>query len=593
MDEHRPVKPRYPLAFPPDEASSWRRIRRYAVPRRMIEQATARRLAGDWGGACAAAHVGCTVDLAEVAAGSGAETAARLADDLRHLAPDLVRWHLPRYLRGRTTLRPGQRVLLASYGAPGDGPHLYVTSVKMIDGPQRLTLLFGKLGQRDGRSLEQVQDWRLARHLWDARRVSELLDRCGGGTRPPFRNADGSPRGAAELPADDPGPGDPAGYTEWVTMLADRGATDRACRAAEITVDPAEPKFGYYTPPPLIQVLAAYPLALTRLEPEIRLLDAAGRGGRFRLPYQRGTAITFELDARRGLFDVGRSRSGLLIKMVNLKEATGVPLLPEACWRRLPDLDLLRFGDIDPGELHPLVSAGLFPARALRTTDGPSGPGGRPPAATRVRCRGEWHEVRPLDGGIRTQHTAEEERRERAMRALGGPVTGCFAVQQAWTSGTGWLPKALRAQRREFFSLVQHGETTEVLRLLDAGTDPFIRDGRQRTLLHLLHLVDHEAVLPRLLAAGLDLEARDHHHRTPLHVAVGEGPVALVQALLDAGARTDVLDDSNRALPFLILQHRRKELRSLYDAVLRDYPKLADNFGISWEDLDDWEEQDD
>jgi len=76
-------------------------------------------------------------------------------------------------------------------------------------------------------------------------------------------------------------------------------------------------------------------------------------------------------------------------------------------------------------------------------------------------------------------------------------------------------------------------------------------------------------------------------------VAVGEGPVALVQALLDAGARTDVVDDSDRSLPYLILQYRRKELRSLYDAVLRDYPKLADNLHISWEDLNDWEERDD
>jgi hypothetical protein len=32
--------------------AGWRRVRRYAVPRWMIEQATERRLAGDWRGAC-------------------------------------------------------------------------------------------------------------------------------------------------------------------------------------------------------------------------------------------------------------------------------------------------------------------------------------------------------------------------------------------------------------------------------------------------------------------------------------------------------------------------------------------------------------
>jgi len=161
------------------------------------------------------------------------------------------------------------------------------------------------------------------------------------------------------------------------------------------------------------------------------------------------------------------------------------------------------------------------------------------------------------------------------MRAFGGPVTGCFAVQQAWASGAGWLPKTLRAQRREFFSHVQHGNTAEVLRLLDAGTDPHIRDGRQRTLLHLLALLDWATMLPRLLDAGLDLEARDHHQRTPFHVAVGDGPVALVHALLDAGARTDVHDDEGKSLPDFILFRQRKELRFRYDAVIRDYPNLT------------------
>ncbi|MFE2103348.1 ankyrin repeat domain-containing protein, partial [Streptomyces sp. NPDC059468] len=56
-----------PRCFPADEASSRRRIRRYAVPGRMIERATERRLAGDWRGACAAANVDVAFDPAEVA----------------------------------------------------------------------------------------------------------------------------------------------------------------------------------------------------------------------------------------------------------------------------------------------------------------------------------------------------------------------------------------------------------------------------------------------------------------------------------------------------------------------------------------------
>ncbi|HEY7277991.1 MAG TPA: hypothetical protein VH594_18625, partial [Trebonia sp.] len=69
---------KYPRSFPPDEASSWRRIRKYAVPRSMIEQATERRLAGDWPGACAAAHVDVDFDLPGVLRQHGRNTAARV-----------------------------------------------------------------------------------------------------------------------------------------------------------------------------------------------------------------------------------------------------------------------------------------------------------------------------------------------------------------------------------------------------------------------------------------------------------------------------------------------------------------------------------
>lgn len=557
----------------------------------MIGQATERRLAGDWRGACAAANVAVEFDLAGIAGQHGTQTADRVEADLWDFAPDLVRWHLPRCLYGRTTLRPGRCVILASYGGrPADGPYLYVTTSAMVDGPQRLALRFGAI---DGRQYSwkhgQVQDWRAARQLWDARQTGELLERCGGGTRAPFRNADGTERGAGELPAQEPGPDDPAGRTEWVTSLFDRGAAKQAFEAAGITLDDTPPQVRYYSPPPLLDVLAKHPLALTRLEPEIRLLDAAGLGGRFQIPHGAG-AIVLELRPHRrfgkGLIHIGPAYGGLRVRMGAGNEVRDLPSLPEACWRRLPDLDLLRFGDIAPGELHPLVSASLFPARARQPADGPPGPDLQPPSPVRVRCRGEWHEVRSLDGRLCIQHTDEEVRRERALHAFGGPVAGCFAAQQAWTSGTGRLPRALREQRREFFSRVQHGDTAEVLRLLDAGIDPHLRDARQRTLLHLLHLLDHEVMLPRLLNAGLDLEARDHHQRTPLHVAVGEGPVALVRALLDAGARTDVADDQGRSLVSLIIQHGRKELRFLHDAALRDQPNLTVNYP-AWGGLDD------
>jgi hypothetical protein len=569
----------YPETFPPHEAASWRRIRKYAVPRRMIEQAAARRLVGDWRGACAAANVDPTFTMAEVAERYGAETATRLAADLTYLAPDLVRWHLPRHLDGRSTLRPNQCVVLAWYGEHlFHRPCLYVTTPAMVDGPQRLMLRFGAMdGQRQPERSDvesyswmtgQIQDWRMARHLWDSRQSGELLERCCSGTRVPFLYADGTPRGVAELPARDPGPADPAGHAEWVSALWDRGDIREAIEAAGITVDDTPPQIGYYSPSPLVEVLANHRLALTRLEPEVRRLAAGGFGDGFQIRSRRDRLIAIQLE-------LNERTPGLRVRLVPGQESDYVRPLPEAIWRRLPDLDLLQFGDIAPEELHPLVSASLFPQRAQKSTDGPPlGPVRQFPSSVRVRCQGAWHEVQLRDC-LRVPHTEVEQRRERAMRAFGGPVTGCFAVQQAWASGAGWLPKTLRAQRREFFSHVQHGNTAEVLRLLDAGTDPHIRDGRQRTLLHLLVLLDWATMLPRLLDTGLDLEARDHHQRTPLHVAVGDGPVALVHALLDAGARTDVHDDGGKSLPDLILFRQRKELRVLYDAVIRDYPNLT------------------
>jgi hypothetical protein len=508
----------------------------------MIEQATERRLAGDWQGACAAANVEMGFDMASIARRHGTATAEVVEADLAHLAPDLVRWHLPRYLFGNSTIQPDRLVILARYhgGAAGD-LYLHVAPLKMVEGPQRLTLSLDRvvLAGREHGSV-QVENWATSRHLWDARHAGELRERSGGGNRAPFHNADGTLRPDSELPLDDPGSADPAAYTEWVTLLRELGESEQAFGAAGITLDQTLPQVRYGSQWRLLDTRVRFPLAMTRLEPEMTLLAEAGFGKRFWIP-SWPTVILFELDqqpARHVGLDqrrFHRPRVGLGIRFAAREEVKDVSPMPEACWRPLPDLDLLRHGIVTPEDLHPLVSASLFPGRAPREADGP--PGLELPAPVRVRCRGEWHEVRSGEGRLLVPHTTEEERRERAMRAFGGPVVGCFAAQQAWTSGVGRLPRALRDQRQEFFQRVQHGDTTAVLQLLDAGVDPRIRDGRQRTLLHLLHLLDWEALLPRLLKAGLDLEARDHHQRTPLHVAVGEGAVGLVRALLEAGAR--------------------------------------------------------
>lgn len=98
--------------------SFWLHVREFAVPPSMIETATARRRAGDWAGACAAAGVDVDLDLRALARTHGQAMAGRVRADLRQLVPDLLRWHLPR-IAPDGLLRPGLTVTLARYDDPG------------------------------------------------------------------------------------------------------------------------------------------------------------------------------------------------------------------------------------------------------------------------------------------------------------------------------------------------------------------------------------------------------------------------------------------------------------------------------------------
>ncbi|MFI2375599.1 ankyrin repeat domain-containing protein [Streptomyces sp. NPDC018964] len=573
--------------FPPEEAASWRRIRRYAVPRLMIERATEHRTAGDWRGACAAAGVDVDIDLPEVAEHCGDDVAEALEDDLRHLVPDLVRWHLPRVLGGWTTLDTDRTVVLARYRPVREGerprttPYLHLTTPAMMQGPQRVTLRFRTVLDEKTAGVfgSRTEDWRYARHLWDARHTAELRARCGGGTdRPPFFHADGRPRRTDELPTADPGPADAAARAEWVTLLHQKGEVEAAFTAAGIELDLTPPTGpGWYRADPA-ELIGRLALDHTRLEREVRRLMDEGVGDRFLVVGDWRTRILLEPTA-----------TGLGARAAGREEAKNVPFLAEALWRRLPDLDLLRVGGVEPEHLHPLVREALFPD--LRVADGTGGPPGPDvPAPVRVRCRGEWHEVgfRP-DGLLRMPHSDEEQQRERALRAFGGAVAGCFAVEQTWASGDGRLPKALRAQRQDLFLRAQHGDTHGVLHLLDAGVDPRVRDAAGRSLLHVLHLLDHEPLLPRLLAAGLDLEARDRRDRTPLFVAVNDGGSrALVEALLAAGARIDVEDQMELSLAQVIRRYKRSDLAFLRKRVREEHPGLGAEW---WDDYMDRHEE--
>ncbi|MCX5308067.1 MULTISPECIES: ankyrin repeat domain-containing protein [Streptomyces] len=529
--------------FQAEDGPAWQRIRRYAVPGWMIEQATAHRLAGDWRAACAAAAVDIGFELPELAARHGAAVAEAVTEDLLHLAPDLLRWHLPRYLGGRTTIAPGLRILLASYGGPG-GPALSVTTPLMSEGAQRLRLHCAPVVAEKRRRYAGhdfvPEDWRAIRPFWDARRASELGARFAV----------------------------PDGFAENLTWMLAGGETEDAYAAAGIECDltaPAARPYQRQVDPKAL--LARMPVDLTRLAPEVARLVAAGAGDRFRIAAGWRSHLLLEHVAP----------AGLRARVVEQAEAADVPALPRYAWQRLPDLELVRTGLIAPGGLHPLVAPALFPDAG--PTVGPPGPDTGAPV--RVRCRGGWHEVRSRGGVLDVPHTPEEQQRERAMRAFGGAVSGCFAVQQTWTSGKGRLPRGLQTQRHEFFLRVQHGDDQGVVALLDAGVDPRIRDARGRGLLHALHLLDHEALLPRLLAAGLDLEARDKNERTPLLSAVHWGGSAdLVRALLAAGARIDAIDETELSLSQEIRRYRRTDLTFLRDRVDEEFPGI----GADWFD---------
>ncbi|MGW4231108.1 ankyrin repeat domain-containing protein [Streptomyces sp. NPDC004980] len=562
-----------------ETASSLRRVRQYAVPRRMVERATERRMAGDWRGALAVAGFDVAFDPAQVADEHGTAVAGVLLSDLRHLVPDLVRWHLPRVLGGRSTIATDRTVVLAGYG-DGSGlplaPYLHLRTPPMVDGPQRLRLNFGAVPAETSPGVfgAGTEDWRAARYVWDARRTDDLRAAAGAGGRIPFLHDDGTPRTMRELAS--PGHGDAAARAERVALLHQDRKVAEAFEAAGIEWDPTPPQSerSWYRVSPE-EVVAWLAVDVPRLEAGVRRSTAVAGTERFRIgAHWRGHLLLELTDHSAG----GRLRASV----VEPGTAETAAFLPEVVWRRLPDLDLLRAGGMPARWLHPLVAGALFPA-----LEGPFGAPEPPaPRPVRVRCRGEWHEVVFRDGALRSPHTDEERHRESAMRAFGGAVAGCFAVEHTCTSGTGRLPKGLRAQRQELFLRVQHGDTQGVLELLDAGVDLRVRDGRRRGLLHVLHLLDHEALLPRLLAAGLDLEALDHHDRTPLGVVVSEGgSAALVRALLDAGARIDVIDQTEFSLAQVVRRYKRKDLGFLRERVLAEHPGI----GAEW--YEEWQQQ--
>lgn len=171
--------------------SLWRRVREFAVPPAMIDTATARRTTGDWAGACAAAGFDVDLDLRLLARTWGRDVVRRIRADLRGLAPDLLRWHLPR-VAPDGLLRPGLTVALARHDV-GDSSLWLVarTPPAWADAGQRISLALwdGTPGEPAARGHPHPRPGRrfrfdLHRHLWHAGAAGDLRTRSGADRLP-------------------------------------------------------------------------------------------------------------------------------------------------------------------------------------------------------------------------------------------------------------------------------------------------------------------------------------------------------------------------------------------------------------------------
>ncbi|MYS83499.1 hypothetical protein [Embleya scabrispora] len=438
--------------------SFWLRVREFAVPPSMIETATARRCGGDWAGACAAAGVDVDVHPRSLARTHGRVLAARVRDDLRHLAPDLLRWHMPR-VAPDGLLRPGLTLALARYdveddGRAGRGPVYLVarTPPAWADAGQRISLALweGSPDRADAlpRSYPHPHPNRrfrldLHRHLWDGRRTDELRIRSGADRRP----GDG------------------------------RSVPDRAQAPISEAVPPPEAALA---PDPLGRLPYAHRCAVDRWAAEARiLLRAEGRPtGTVQVRLDARHRLSLDLTPAAPAPDPTADGDELGPPALRIapapagRGAAGLPILPDAATWVLPDLALLRAGAIEVDRLHPLVASALVPDHPPTARPQVPDPAGR---RQPVECRGARHRIALVDGVLAPlDHDPAEVRREELPAALTGTPLPCLqAIDEAHRR-----PNCLAGVRER----LDHGDTAGALAVVESllGPDALLRDGPLR-----------------------------------------------------------------------------------------------------------------
>ncbi|MFV0132120.1 hypothetical protein ACLGIH_02430 [Streptomyces sp. HMX87] len=461
--------------------SFWPRVREYAVPPSMIETATARRRAGDWAGACAAAGIDVDLDLRGVARAHGRDLAARVRADLRRLAPDLLRWHMPR-IAPDGLLRPGLTVALARYGTGprkrGGPPFLVVrTAPAWADAGQRMSLALWGGSRSTGGAFRHPHPrpsrrfrLDLHRHLWDATRAHELRTRSGAAGRPPAGGSAAGPGLPGALP-----PGHRCAVDRWA---AEAGIVLRA--------------EGRSAGPVVVRLGSRHRLLL-----HLDLLAGGGGDGDGETP--PALRITAAGDGGSG---------------------SGAPVLPDAATWTLPDLELLRAGSIEPDRLHPLVASALVPGHRPAARSAPADRAGE---ARLVECRGARHRIGLVDGVLTAlDHDPAEVRREELLAALTGTPLPCLqAIDRAHRR-----PDCLAGVRER----LDHGDHAGALAVVEELLDPdaVLRGGAlrdeleaaaQRRIVHGLYRAGLAEPGPARVRPADRSRPRDHRPR-PRHATL-------------------------------------------------------------------------
>ena len=435
------------------DSRAWAAIdaRRHGVPPTMIETATRRRSVGDWRAACAAADVDLFFDPDFLRRRHGRAAAEALLADLRTLAPDLLRWHMPRRGHDAGQLLEGLLIPLAEYDGAGTTLTLAAATPQFaLAAGQRIVLavLEHSAGTNPAmralheavhpRSAERY-DLRRHRMFWDAACAPRLRDLCA---------------------TDD----------SDIIRLQDKGRAVDAWSAAGFELTIGAPRTASEEQQRLTRWLATVPVNLPQLAGHVRdaLPDADDAvircaGGAIVL-----SGFEYEDGQPRALIVPPRAIRGL---------RASTPTVPDAAWMRPVDVDLLRLGLLEPHELHPLVASAL-----AQGSDEPATPdewrfstalgleaqyadatlaGGR--SEILVRCGPDLHRVARVEGRWQPVDHDEHLLRELLLARLGGQTNPCRTAARHLGGGRHVIELVA--------SLLEHGRVADATRLLHDHAD--------------------------------------------------------------------------------------------------------------------------